>query len=58
VSLYAPNGRLVKTIADGPMAAGDHVVTWQADGGMPAGVYLYRVVANDATAHGKVLRVD
>jgi len=58
VSLYAPNGRLVKTIADGPMAAGDHVVTWQADGGMPAGVYLYRVVADNATAQGKVLRVD
>jgi hypothetical protein len=58
VSLYSPSGRLVRTLADGPMTAGDHVVTWQADGTIPAGVYLYRVVADARTAKGKVLRVD
>jgi hypothetical protein len=58
VSLYAANGRLVKTLADGPMTAGDHVLNWQADGAMPAGLYLYRVIADDASSQGKVLRVD
>jgi hypothetical protein len=58
VSLYTPGGRLVRTIIEGRMSAGDHVVNWQADGGMPAGMYLYRVVADSRSAQGKVLRVD
>jgi hypothetical protein len=58
VSLYDANGRLVRTLARGPMAAGDHVVTWQAGRDLPSGVYLYRVAANGAATQGKVLRVD
>ncbi len=58
VSLYAANGRLVRTLADGPMAAGEHTVSWKADGTMPAGVYLYRVVADNAASQGKVSRID
>ncbi|MBO6779294.1 MAG: T9SS type A sorting domain-containing protein [Rhodothermales bacterium] len=41
-------GRRVATLASGPFAAGDHEVTWLADG-LPGGVYLYRLTAGSAS---------
>jgi DNA-binding beta-propeller fold protein YncE len=51
--LYDVNGRVVATLTDGPMTAGEHVVRWNgrdARGGMaPSGVYFARLDANGAT---------
>jgi len=58
VSLYSADGRLIKTLADGPMTGGEHTLTWQTGASVPAGVYMYRVVADGAVAQGKVLRVN
>lgn len=37
-------GREVKRLIDGPMTAGNHVMTWNA-GDVPSGVYIYRLAA-------------
>jgi subtilisin family serine protease len=47
------HGRLVRTLADGRHAAGEHVVSWdgcdERGRPVPSGVYLYRLAANGAT---------
>lgn len=58
IALYTVDGTLVATLADGPMPAGENVVSWSAGSSLSSGVYLYRVTANDGTATGKVLKVD
>lgn len=42
--IYDAVGREVMRLVDGPLAAGTHRVTWQAEG-LPSGVYLCRLVA-------------
>ena len=42
LSIYDLSGRLVETLADGEVEAGEHEITWQAEG-MAAGVYLVRM---------------
>ncbi len=39
-------GRRVGALADGPVAAGEHTVRWDA-GALPSGVYLVRLTAGD-----------
>jgi ELWxxDGT repeat protein len=39
-------GRSVALLADGPIAAGEHALRWEADG-LPSGVYLVRLTASD-----------
>jgi hypothetical protein len=39
-------GREVATVLDKAMEAGQHAATWEA-GGLPSGVYLYRLEAGD-----------
>ena len=47
LAVYDIGGRLVRTLVDGAMAAGDHTVAWNGtdDAGraVAAGVYLYRL---------------
>ena len=48
--VYDVSGRLVRTLVDGALAAGDHEVLWRGrdDGGreVASGVYLYRLEAD------------
>ena len=51
--VFDVNGRLVRTLASGPQAAGAHTVSWNGrdDRGqaVPSGIYLYQLTANGAT---------
>lgn len=46
LKVYALNGGEVATLARGDMSAGEHTVTWSADG-LASGVYFYRLLAGD-----------
>lgn len=46
LTVYDVLGREVATLVDGRKEAGEHVVTWNAEG-VPSGVYFYRLVAGD-----------
>ncbi len=45
--IYNVQGELVRTLAEGPMAAGEHVVSWegstQSGSRAPSGVYFYKL---------------
>ncbi len=60
LTIYDANGRLVRTLAAGPLSAGAHGFSWdgRADDDSPvaSGVYWVRVVAGDRT-HGLKLVV-
>jgi subtilisin family serine protease len=51
--VFDVSGRLVRTLANGPLAAGAHAVSWDGrdDHGQaaPSGIYLYRLTANGET---------
>ncbi len=59
LSVFGPDGRVVRTLASGPLAAGNHVLAWdrRTDGGqpVPAGVYYYRLVSGDQTLSHKTV---
>ncbi len=61
LEVFDLQGRLVRTLADEPMTAGDHTVLWdgRADGGQPAasGTYVYRLTANDQMLSRKMTLV-
>jgi hypothetical protein len=56
VQVFSADGRLVDTVANGDMPAGQHSVRW--DTPAPSGVYFYKVFANGTSSTGKVVRVD
>jgi len=56
--VFSADGRLVATLANGEMAAGEHSLEWKTSGQVPSGVYFYRVFANGLESRGKVVRVD
>ena len=58
VEVYSANGRLVETLANGEMAAGQHSLTWNPAGKVPSGVYFYKVFSNGHQGTGKIVRVD
>jgi hypothetical protein len=58
VEVYAANGRLVDTLVNGELPAGQHSVTWSAAGKVPSGVYFYKVFSNGRQGTGKIVRVD
>lgn len=58
VQLFAADGRLVHTLAEGERGAGSHRLTWDTDGQLPAGTYFYRVRANGEQVSGKFVRVQ
>ena len=59
VEVYDLRGRRVRTLADGPLAAGAHDVRWDGrdDAGRAAvsGVYLYRVHAGATILNGRMV---
>ena len=58
VEVYGANGRLVETLANGELAAGQHSLTWNPAGKVPSGVYFYKVFSNGRQGSGKIVRVD
>jgi ELWxxDGT repeat protein len=46
VEVFDVLGRRVALLADGPVAAGEHALTWEA-GAAPSGLYLVRLTAGD-----------
>jgi hypothetical protein len=58
LDLYDVHGRLVRTLVDGPRAAGTHLARWDGrDGaGQPtaAGVYFLRIEAAGETKSGRI----
>lgn len=59
LAIYDPAGRLVRTLAEGPHAAGMHEAVWngEAEGGgsVASGVYFYRYRANGAKETRKIV---
>lgn len=58
VQVFAANGRLVETVMDGEMSAGQHSLVWNSAAQQPAGVYFYKVFANGSQGTGKFVRID
>jgi len=58
VEIFSADGRRVQTLAKGEMEAGPHSLQWKLEGGIPSGVYFYRVLAGADQATGKLMRVD
>ncbi|MBN2214810.1 MAG: SBBP repeat-containing protein [Bacteroidales bacterium] len=46
LKIYSPTGQELTTLVNAPQAEGGHEVTWQPEG-LPAGLYLYRIVVTD-----------
>jgi len=59
LAVFAPSGRLVRTLAEGRFPAGHHTVTWDGrDGGehpVASGVYFVRMEAGDWTGVEKLV---
>ncbi len=58
VQVFSANGRLVETLADTDMPAGQHSIAWKTTSQVPSGVYFYKVLSNGLKSTGKVVRVD
>jgi hypothetical protein len=56
IGIYDVAGRRVKTLVNGPMSAGPHQVSWDV-GGLPNGMYFYRMVVDGVQASKKLLLV-
>jgi len=54
LSLYNMLGQLVATLVNQPMAAGEHVATWNGSD-FPSGVYYYRLVTRSAIVMKKLI---
>jgi hypothetical protein len=59
VSLYDSSGRLMRTLADGPIPAGRHQRVWnrrdQTGNRVPAGIYFVRMDAGAHRSHQKIV---
>jgi hypothetical protein len=62
IAVYGPDGRLVRTLFNGPAAGGGHVVRFDGLGEqgqpLPAGVYFYRMTGPRFSATKKMLLLD
>ncbi len=62
LELYDAAGRLVRVLADGEFAPGEHAVRWDGtgEGGarVPSGLYLARLTFGGRTLTGKVARIE
>ncbi len=56
LQLFDLNGRLVETLAHGPLGPGAHQAIWNA-GARPSGVYVYRLSAGSASAARRLVLV-
>jgi len=61
LNVYDMSGRLVRTLVNGVVPAGNHQVTWNATDNagnvLPSGVYIYRLNSGELTASGKMVFV-
>lgn len=59
LTVYDMNGRVVKTLVDGPRTAGEHTVTWDGrnEDGVPVagGVYFYRLATPGMSESNKIV---
>jgi len=59
LSIFGPDGRLVRTLASGQLAAGNHTLAWdrRSAEGQPvaAGVYYYRLINGEQTLSHKTV---
>ena len=57
--VYGVDGRLVRTLASGPMGAGHHILSWDGtdEGGnhIASGVYLYKLIAGNDSDQKKMI---
>jgi hypothetical protein len=62
LQVFNTEGRLVRTLVDGRLAAGPHALTWDGTDArgarVPAGVYCYRLQAEGADLQQKAVVVD
>ncbi len=58
LSVYDASGRLVTTLVNGRLNAGIHRVTWNTDGKIAAGVYFYKLQADQRTFTKKLIVVQ
>jgi hypothetical protein len=62
LTLYDVQGRAVRRLVNGPLAAGPHVVAWDGrdDQGstLPSGVYFYRLDSGDRSEVRKLMRLQ
>jgi hypothetical protein len=62
LQVFSTEGRLVRTLASGELAAGPHALSWDgtdAHGArLPAGVYCYRLLGKSADLQQKVVLVN
>lgn len=56
LDVYDVGGRLVQTLVNGTVDAGNHQITWNAKD-LPSGMYIYRLTAGTQTATGKMMFV-
>ncbi len=61
VAVYDVAGRLVRTLVDGPVAAGGHTVSWdgrdEAGNPVASGLYLYRLRTGNVVESRRVVRL-
>lgn len=59
LEIYAPDGSLVRRLAEGTKDAGTHAVTWdgknESGNPVPSGVYFYRLESGSQTPTGKLV---
>ena len=56
--IFDLQGRLIQTLAEGPMSKGAHTVTWTPSNRLPKGHYFFRVQSDDGRAtSGKLVLV-
>jgi hypothetical protein len=58
VQVFGADGRLIRTLADGEMPAGQQSVRWDVDREVPSGMYFYKVLAGNQRSTGKITRVE
>jgi hypothetical protein len=52
--VYDVKGARVAVLFDGSVAAGEHIVTWDASGA-PSGVYFYRLTVGEVSETRKMI---
>ena len=57
IQVFDLRGRLIDTLAEGPMGRGVHRVSWTPKGDLPSGQYFFRVSGDAGQASGKLVLV-